>query len=258
MVLLTFRVLVYRGPFKFNMPKKIRNRKTSRRAPKPSRANNGTNAPARPVKNLPVANNPCFAIRRAIRRTLTVDSSIIDGSTANTIQLSFSPGATDYRFGGTSVYSTSLPNVAEFSNLFDQWRLKNVMVRFDIAFGYQGLGTTPVVTPNLIYATDYDDSGDATIDDLLQYPQVQVHNFYNNGYTPFQVSLSPKPLRDIAGSGVTTGYGPMPVAPWLRTSNMSIPHYGLKLALDWMGKVQTSDIQIVVTVFYNLEFTNPK
>jgi len=231
-----------------------------RRAQKPTNraSRSGTTAPARPVKNLPVANNPSFAIRRAIRRVLTVDSSTIEGSAATTIQLSFSPGATDYRFAGTSVYTTAIPNSSEFVNLFDQWRLKSVLVRLDIAFGYQGLASTPIVTPNLIYAADYDDSGDASIDDLMQYPQVQVHNFYENGYTPFQVTLSPKPLRDIAGSGVSTGYGPMPVAPWLRTSNLSIPHYGLKMALDWMGKVQTADIQIVVTVFYNLEFTNPK
>lgn len=50
----------------------------------------------------------------------------------------------------------------------------------------------------------------------------------------------------------------MPVAPWLRTSNMTLPHYGLKLALDWMGKVQTADVQMVITIWYNLEFTNPK
>lgn len=237
-------------------------RNTRGRAPKSTKnkraSRSGIQAPARPVRNLPVANNPCFSIRRALRRAITMDSSLIDGSAADTIQLSFSPGATDFRFAGVSVYTQTLPNVSEFSNLFDQWRLKNVMVRFDIAFGYQGLASTPIVTPNLYYVADYDDSGDATITDMLQYPQCQIHNFYRNGYEPFQVSLSPKPLRDVAGSGVSTGYGPMPVAPWLRTSNMSIPHYGLKFALDWMGKVQTADIQVVITVFYNIEFTNPK
>jgi len=46
-----------------------------------------------------------------------MDSSSIDGALATTMQLSFSPGATDYRFGGVSVYTTAIPNLAEFSNL---------------------------------------------------------------------------------------------------------------------------------------------
>lgn len=190
-----------------------------------------------------------------------MDSSSIEGSLATTMQLSFSPGATDYRFGGVSVFTQALPNLAEFSNLFDQWRLKGVIVRLDIAFGYQGLAfpnTSPTIAPILWYAADYDDPGDATIENLLCYPQVQTHNFYTNGYTPFQVSLSPKPLRDVAGSGLSTGYGPMPVAPWLRTADMTLPHYGLKIGLDWCGKVQANDIQIVSTIFYDIEFTNPK
>lgn len=248
------------------MPKKNSSSSSSKRKNKsrknPPRANGlGTLAPARPIPRVPVTYNRCYSIRRAIRRVLVMDSSSIDGSTADTIQLSFSPGATDYRFGGVSIYASSVPNIGEFQNLFDQWRLKGVVVQFDIAFGYQGLAvpnTSPVIAPLMWYAADYDDSGDAVISDLLQYPQVQCHNFYHNGYAPFIVSLNPKPLRDIAGSGVTTGYGPMPVAPWLRTSNMSIPHYGLKLALDWCGKVQTSDIQVVTTVFYDIEFANPR
>jgi len=188
----------------------------------------------------------------------TLDSSIIDGSAATTMQLTFAPGATDYRLGGVSVYSTGLPDFTEFSALFDQWRLKQVVVRCDFAFGYSDSATTPVIVPNIYYVADYDDSQNLTIDNMLQYPQVQVHNFYKNGYEPFQVSLSPKPLRDVAGSGITTGYGPMPVAPWLRTADFTLPHYGLKLAFDWMGKVQTADIQMVMTIWYDLEFTNPK
>lgn len=234
-------------------------RSQARRTKKNKRASgNGINAPARPVRNLPTHPNPVYPFTRALRRVLTIDSSTIDGAVASNLQLTFSPSVTDYRFDGVSIYNTALPNVSEFSNLFDQWRLKKVTVRCDFAFGYSNSATTPVVTPNIYYVADYDDPQDCTITDMLQYPQVQVHNFYHNGYEPFQVSLSPKPLRDVAGAGISTGYGPMPVAPWLRTDNMSLPHYGLKMALDWMGKVQTADIQMVITIWYDLEFTNPK
>lgn len=219
---------------------------------------NGTNAPPRRVRNLPQNPNPIYPITRALRRVLTLDSSTIDGAVASNIQLTFAPSATDYRFDGVSIYNTALPSVTEFSNLFDQWRLKGVTIRCDFASGYSNSATTPVIMPNIYYVSDYDDPQDCTINDMLQYPQCQVHNFYRNGYEPLQVSMSPKPLRDVAGSGISTGYGPMPSAPWLRTADMSLPHYGFKMALDWMGKVQTADVQMVLTIWYHLEFTNPK
>lgn len=241
------------------MPKQQQKNSKKSRARRNKRASGaGTNAPPRQVRNLPIHNNTVFPITRAIRRIFTLDSLTIDGAVADTMQLSFSPNATDYRLSGVSFYTTPLPFTTEFSNLFDQWRLKKVIVRCDFASGYSNSASTPIILPNIMYVSDYDDSQDATITDLLQYPQLQVHNFYKNGYEPFQVSLSPKPLRDVAGSGISTGYGPMPVAPWLRTADMSLPHYGLKMALDWMGKVQTADIQMVMTIWYDLEFSNPK
>lgn len=218
----------------------------------------GVTAPPRLMRNLPVSSNPIFPITRAIRRTFSLDSTTIDGLSASTIQLTFAPGATDYRLGGVSIYSTSLPDLTDFTNLFDQWRLKKVIVRCDFAAGYSDSASTPVIMPAIYFVSDYDDPQDLSLNNMLQYPQVQVHNFYEGGYKPFQVSLSPKPLRDIAGSGISTGYGPMPTAPWIRTSDTSLPHYGLKLALDWMGKVQTADVQMVMTIWYNMEFTNPK
>jgi len=246
------------------MPKNSSKQKQKRRpnargTRKQNRASgNGVTAPPRSVRDLPVRNNPIFPITRAIRRTFSLDSTTIDGLSASTIQLTFAPGGTDYRLGGVSIYTTPLQGVTEFSTLFDQYRVKRVIVRCDFAAGYSDSASTPVIMPAMYYISDYDDPQDCDLNAIVQYPQVQVHNFYKNGYEPYQVSLSPKPLRDIAGAGISTGYGPMSVAPWIRTADMTLPHYGLKLAFDWMGKVQTADVQMVMTIWYDLEFTNPK
>lgn len=218
----------------------------------------GINAPPRQVRNLPISRNPIFPITRALRRGFVLTSSTIDGLSASTLQITFAPSATDFRLDGVSIYSDVLPDVTDFSNLFDQWRLKKVIVRFDFAAGYNNSASTPIIMPSVWYVSDYDDPNSLSLTNMLQYPQVQVHNFYKNGYEPLQVSLSPKPLRDVAGAGVSTGYGPMPVAPWLRTADMSLPHYGMKFALDWMGKSQSSQVQMIASIWYELEFTNPK
>lgn len=244
---------------KNNQNYKKRNNRVNAKSRKNKREQTGTTQPARMIRSLPVGINPSMPFRRAIRRAFAFDYSTIDGvGTSPTMQLSFAPSATDYRINGVSVYSTALPGASEFYALFDQYKIMSVTVRIDIPASYANGGTTPINLPNLYYVADYDDSADCGITDMLQYPQVQVHNFYKDGYTPFMVKLSPKPLRDIAGSGISTGYGPMPTAPWIRTAEPSIPHYGLKLAFDFFGLIQTADIPMVTTIWYDLAFTNPK
>jgi len=200
-----------------------------------------------------------MCIQRALRRNFLLTASTIDGSGSQpTLQLTFAPGATDYRINGVSVYTTALPNSAEFSNLFDQYRLKSVCVRVDMAPNLGNSALTPLFMPNCYYIADYDDGGDALITDMLQYPQVQLHNFWSNGYTPLMVKLNPRPLMTVSGSGISSGYSPSQTAPWIRTADMTIPHYGLKLAFDFLGQTQTASTAAVVTIWYELEFTNPK
>lgn len=187
-----------------------------------------------------------------------MDSSTIDGAAANTIQISFAPGATNWRLDGVSVYTDILQSVSEFSQLFDQWRLKDIMLRIDVPNGASNSIATPIVYPQIFYVSDYDDVQNAGLADLYQYPQVQLHNFNKNGYTPLMFKLSPKPLMDVAGSGISTTYGPMPKAPWIRSSDLTTPHYGVKMAFDWFGLVQTVDIRMAFTIWYDLEFTNPR
>lgn len=207
---------------------------------------------------MPVSRNPVLRFKRALTRTFSVNSSGIDLGASNNLQVSFAPGATDWRVGGVSLYTDSLPNMSEFTNLFDQYKVEKVYVQIDVPLGNSNAFAQPLYNPLVYYVADYDDPQDASLSDLLQYPQMQQHNFWKNGYTPFLISMSPKPLRDVAGAGLLTGYGPMARAPWLRTAETSIPHYGLKLSLDWFGIVQTTSMKMKFTVWYELAFTNPK
>jgi len=242
------------------MAKKFSRNKTNRRQKRSRRQSGGTTAPAKTISQWPVSRNPVLPITRSLRRKFAADAVNIDGLGAQTMQFTFAPGATDIRLGGTSIYVDAVPNTTEFTSLFDQWRIKNVVFRLDVPANYStaGANASPTVYPMIYYVLDYDDPQNATITDMLQYPQVQVHNFAKDGYTPMMIKFSPKPLRDIAGSGISTGYGPMPSAPWIRTSDFTIPHYGLKIAFDWFGYAVASYVNFVITIQYELEFTNPK
>lgn len=241
------------------MPKSSRrNRKANPKSKR--RSDPPPNQPARMLTRIPERPNTIHKFRRATRRQLYWNPVTgIDGTSTTTLQLTFSPGQTDYRLGGVSVYVDPLPNLSEFTNLFDQWRITNVIARIDYSidmFSNSGLGYTP---PFVYHVTDYDDPGDLSLNSMLEYPQVRIHQFKQDGYTPLVLSLSPKPLRDIAGTGLSTGYSPSNVTPFIRTAETSIPHYGLKFAMGAAGATSNAVIGYFnVIIWYDLEFCNPK
>lgn len=175
------------------------------------------------------------------------------------MQLTFSPGAVDYRLGGVSIYADALPNSAEFSNLFDQYRVKDVMVRIDFNVNINTNSGVNYSPPIAYFVMDHDDPNDLPVTSMLQYPQVITHSWVEGGYKPFIVKFKPTPLMDVAGAGIATGYSPMRSAPFLRTSEMTIPHYSLKMALLPNGAGAATIIGYFnVTVYMDLEFINPK
>ncbi len=209
---------------------------------------------------VPVSRNPIHNIRRAFSRRFTyVPTTGWDASGSPNIQISFAPGGSEIRLGGVAVYSDTLPSYSEFSNLFDQYRVKSVTCRFDwTANIYTNAGTANV--PPLIYVVaDYDDSTDASVSALLQYPRVVTHSFISNGYTPLVFQLNPVPLRDVAATGILTGYSPMTKAPFIRTSDSTVPHYGIKIATDTQGGSAATVIgYMTLTCYFDLELVNPK
>lgn len=201
-----------------------------------------------PVKNLrfydtiPQEVQTVHRFRRSITRQLSWTPTVgLDGYPYRSLQISFSPGGTNYRIGGTSIYTDPVPNSSEFTNLYDNYRLIQVYFRMDMT----GASSSPLA----IYAPDYNDVADADSSALRQYPQARVHHFLKDGYTPLVFGFEPLPLKDVAGSGVSTGYSPDMTRPFLRTAEFSIPYYGMKFYFDANGgssSVVTNFIQITV------------
>lgn len=209
---------------------------------------------------VPAPKNTVVRIMRATQRILGVNAGGgIDGHPYYDMQLTFSPSATRYYIQGTSIYSDPLPNVSEFSSLFDSWRLKKVVVRIDVPMGVSNSGLSPgFVLPQLLYAPDYNDSGSASRTDLLQYPQVLTHNFNRDGYTPLMFEFSPRSLTEVSSGIVSTSYINTPLNAWHRTSNMDVQHYGIKFYLDFFGLALNQSFPVEFTIWYDMEFTNPK
>ena len=145
------------------MVKNVNKKKKSKRLNAGSTRSRNAVAPTHELRVLPVRNNSVTTIRRALQRTFILNaSSGIDGYSAFDIQMVFYNASVNWRINGTSIYTDSVPNSSEFTNLFDQWRLAKVFVRIDSPLGASnGLPGSGVITPQLLYAPDYDDAGAA-------------------------------------------------------------------------------------------------
>ncbi len=198
-----------------------------------------------------------------IRRTWSLEITYVPASgffsLSPNLQINFSGSVSNVNVGGVATFGPTLVNSSEFSNLFDQWRMTQVVLRADWNVNSVPTADQPSAPPLLYVAADYDDSGDTPVGALLQYPGVTTHSFLTNGYSPFIMSLKPYPLKDVAGTGVLTSYAPDTSGSFIRTSELSTPHYGLKIASLPFGATSTSVTgRICLTAYVDLEFVNPK
>lgn len=200
-----------------------------------------------------------FPIRRCFTQDISYSASAGFFAGGPNIQMNFSASTQEIRIGGTAVFGPTLPNSSEFANIFDQWRIKSVTIRLDWNSNSVDPTLVAQTPPLLYYVTDYDDSGDAGVTALLQYPGVQTHSFLQNGYTPVIYTFLPKPLKDVAGTGLLTSYGPDLTQPFIRTADLNTPHYGMKIAAFPNGATSSVVYGLLrITGFIDLEFANPK
>lgn len=174
-------------------------------------------------------------------------------------QINFAASVSTINIGGVGVFGPSTPGSAEISALFDQYRIDQVTVRIDWDYNSYAPTSGQAVAPLIYYVADYDDSNSALVSALLQYPGVKTHSFLENGYKPLITTIKAKPLRDIASTGLLTAYGPMTSAPWIRTADMTTPHYGLKFCASQFGYGGVAETgRITITCYIDMALANPK
>lgn len=159
------------------------------------------------------------------------------------------------KFGISQLFQFSfLQNPSDLANLYDNYRIKAVKLRFDLSFnaapGFsaaQGGQTLPHIAsmPMLHYAIDPDDVTAPTVEsDVLQYSKSRSVRL---GDKPLFITLQPR-AQGTAASNITT-IGPgvpvaglptaaaianmLPSTTWFDCQNgQTIPHFGLKMFFE--------------------------
>lgn len=137
-------------------------------------------------------------------------------------------------FDHSTFQLADIPSYAEFSSLFDRYRLNAVKVTFIIGVNIAYNGSGQNYLPRLHSVIDYDDNTNASsLDDLMQYQSYKLKQF-----TASKMKISryirPKTAGLMYKTGVTSGYS-VTKPPWIDLTTGDVPHYGLKWAFEIGG-----------------------
>lgn len=155
---------------------------------------------------------------------------------------------------GITFAMSDLNNSAEFTTLFDQYRIKKVLYRFYISRQVD-LATTAAnkgIYPRLFWVHDYDDSTPLAIPLLSEYTGMKSWQFNESNVRTKWMSISPAKLQEIYRA-TTSAYQPV-WKGFLDTTYSNVPHYGVKFSI----KDLYAGINLIMETKYIIELKNPR
>lgn len=127
---------------------------------------------------------------------------------------------------------SDVPNVGEFSSLFDQFKLTYVKLMFKLNQDPSSQPATNSFYPTMYHSVDHDDAvAPSSLNDMREHGRTRMSVLRPNRYTV--VKVKPSVLFEAArnpGAGTTT-YCPK-WRQWVDMAHTDTLHYGLKYALD--------------------------
>lgn len=148
---------------------------------------------------------------------------------------------------------SDMPNSAEFSALFDQYRITGISIKFIPCQTGSDVNpnSTSIFLPNLMSVIDYTDSAvPSGINELMQYQNCKRTKITRTHSRYFK----PRVLHDVVGQGATTGYTPK---PWPFVSfGIDVTGYGIKWGLDQIFNVSSGGFGVDRYVTYYFECKN--
>lgn len=143
---------------------------------------------------------------------------------------------TSYASFGYHFTLAGIPNNTEFTNLFDSYQIRKVVVKM---YPLNNSASTveagapngnPAVSGFAHLIHDYDDATmptatEAGVNELRQFPNYKIRRLVGNG---FKMVIKPRFATAAYRSGVTWGYSQGKRDAWLDIATPDVPHYGIK------------------------------
>lgn len=156
---------------------------------------------------------------------------------------------------GVSWKLSDVPGYTEFTNLFDQYRINMVVVKFICRASstsvMESYNNSAIALPILHWVIDLDDEGTpANISELEQYGKKHTYMF-DAGKRVATCKIRPRNTNKVYGAASADAAALAKPGIWLDTASATVPYYGLKYILDipQTGTVYNMTFD-VVTTFY--------
>lgn len=139
-------------------------------------------------------------------------------------------------------------NLGPFTALYDSYSIRKIVVKIIPKFN-SGDIDVPAASggelPNIAHCLDYDDSNTpANFGDVMQRQNAKLTRGNKIIKRVF------KPSVNVITDGTSTAAGFMQrYAPWLDITNVAVPHYGLKLAIQPMPTGVNANYDVAVTYY---------
>lgn len=145
-----------------------------------------------------------------------------------------SAGTTDY-FSSLTFSLASIPNVGDFTSLFDQYKITKVELFWKLAVDPSAQTSSSSQWPTLYYVNDHDDSTPFTSINQMR----ECNKMRFKVLRPFRYAktiIKPAVLSEIYRSAVSTSYVPK-WNQWVDMVHTDVPHYGVKYAFDYFSNL---------------------
>lgn len=124
-----------------------------------------------------------------------------------------------------------LPNVTEFSNLFDQYRINFLVYKFYLRIDPSAQTAATASFPKMYWYRDYDDSAaPSNLNEIRESGRSRVAVLRPD--RPVTVKFKPNTLINVWNTGLTSATQSPVWDAWVDVANVNTTHYGFKMAID--------------------------
>lgn len=124
---------------------------------------------------------------------------------------------------------SQVPNVSEFANMFDRYKITYVKHYFTLMIDPSAQSASTASVPQIYYVRDYDDSTAITPTQMREHGKMR-RLALSVGKT-VGIGIRPAVLNEIYRSAISTTYEPK-WNVWIDMATTDVPYYGLKVNVE--------------------------
>jgi len=195
-----------------------------------------------------------YKFKRQIQVSMTVNQSTGFFGAGYDLGIYPSLNQCDIRINGVLVFSPTLPNVTEFTNLFDMYKIVKVGVRAMFSGNSSEPASPTLCLPVVHQMNDYNSQGAMTIADYGEHPELKTWQLGQDRNISW--SFQPRVRGDLLTiGGVLSSSADNKACPWIDTSTSTIQMLGTRFFLNNLGRNTNQDIgNILFLIDYYMEF----